>query len=354
MAGGVSGLLTEPPPVPVVATVSGLVAWVNAAVAVTVALSAKLHVGLELPAHGPLVHWLKLVALALLPSAVSWKLVPDGSDTEQAVASPLSPQLMLPSAEPTKSALEPGPVSTTVSCGLGIVGANVAVADEAPDIVIVHVDDVPAAAHAPPHSLNDEPACGVAVSVTAVPGGYAPTQAEPQSIVWGLSPLATVPFPVPSVVTVRSFGAKSAVTAAVCPCWFRIRKHVPEPADTNEPRQLPGAQPVKTESPVGVAVRVTCELRSKDLEHAVGQLIALPSVPVRSLVTEPVPVPVSETEMVSTSRVNAASAVVGPVTATSHRVDGGDCEFVHGVEPHPSNEVGCEGSTVACSTTTWP
>jgi hypothetical protein len=97
---------------------------------------------------------------------------------------------------------------------------------------------------------NRDPGAAVAVSVTAVPAGYAWLQSPPQRIPSGR--LATVPLPNPMFFTV-SIGAavarsKSALTLVAA---LMVTVHVPVPA------QPPPLHPANVEPAAGAAVSVT-------------------------------------------------------------------------------------------------
>ena len=140
---------------------------------------------------------------------------------------------------------------------------------------------VPVPEQAPLQPAKDEPAAGVAVRVTAVPGVTDCEQVAPQLMPAGL--LVTVPVPVPLLVTVSVTGSrlKVAVTEVAA---LTVTAQVPVP------EQAP-LQPAKEEPAAGVAVRVTVVPAVTDSEQVAPQLM-----PAGLLVTVPVPVPLLVTD----------------------------------------------------------
>ena len=89
-------------------------------------------------------------------------------------------------------------------------GENVAVmASVAADMTMVQTFAV-APAVQPDQLVNTEPLAGVAVRVTVEPGRNPAEQVEPQLMDAGVSPLMTVPVPVPALVTVSVLGGRNA------------------------------------------------------------------------------------------------------------------------------------------------
>jgi hypothetical protein len=132
--------------------------------------------------------------------------------------------------------------------------------------------------HAPLHPTNAEPVAGVAVNVTEVPAVKVALQRVPQLMLVGA--LVTVPVPVPLFPTVSVYvGARLKVAVTVLAV---------EMATVQVPDALAHAplQPAKREPAVGVAVKVTLV----PIENTAAQL-APQSMPARSLVTVPLPVP---------------------------------------------------------------
>jgi len=132
-------------------------------------------------------------------------------------------------------------------------------------------------AQLPLQPVKVEPAVGVAVRVTRVPLLNEAEQVVPQEMPAG--ELATVPLPVPAVVTVsaKDWSAKVAVTE-VAALTVTVQVVVPE--------QPPPLQPVKVEPAAGAAVRVTTVPVVKEVEHVAPQ-----EIPEGALVTVPVPLP---------------------------------------------------------------
>jgi hypothetical protein len=168
----------------------------------------------------------------------------------------------------------PVPALVTVSAKDG--KANVAVTLWAALIVTVQVLVV--LEQPPPlQPVNNEPAAGAAVKVTAVPLVNEAEHAVPQEMPVGV--LVTVPVPVPDFVieSAKDGNVNVAVTEAAV---FIVTAHVPVPV------QPPPLQPVNVEPAAGVAVNVTAVPLAKAAEHVVPQ-----ETPVGALVTVPVPVP---------------------------------------------------------------
>jgi len=177
------------------------------------------------------------------------------------------------------------------SGGPAAVRSKVTVTVDAAFTITTHA---PVPVQAPLQLVKFEPAAGVAVSVTAVPGVTDCEQVVPQLMPAGL--LVTVPVPVPFFVTVSVTGV--AVNAAVTEVSaLTVTTHVPVPVQA--PLQPANAEPV-----AGAAVRVTAVPAVKDFEQVVPQLI-----PAGLLVTVPEPVPLFVTESV-------VPPVAEPLTAT--------------------------------------
>ncbi len=151
------------------------------------------------------------------------------------------------------------------------------------DAVFTVTAHAPVPVQAPPQFANVDPAAGVAVRVTAVPGVTDCEQVAPQLMPAGL--LVTVPDPVPIFVTesITGVALKVAVTETSA---FNVTEHVPVPA------QAP-LQPANVEPAAGAAVMVTAVPAVKDFEHVAPQLI-----PAGTLVTVPDPVPLLATDRV--------------------------------------------------------
>jgi hypothetical protein len=158
-----------------------------------------------------------------------------------------------------------------------------------------------------------EPAAGAAVKVTTVPLENEAEHLLPQAMPAGA--LVTVPVPLPDLVTVRLtvWSAKVAVTERAA---LIVTVQVPVPV------QAP-LQPVKVESVVGAAVKVTTVPAVNEAEQVVPQemparlLVTVP-LPAPALVTVSVlpvdtPVPVTSRETVSPSAVKLTLALAGVV-----------------------------------------
>jgi hypothetical protein len=152
---------------------------------------------------------------------------------------------------------DPDPEVVTVSENCGG-REKFATADLFVVMLRTHVFDEPL--HAPDQPLNSEPLDGVAVSVTLVPGRYR----GPAGFA------ATVPAPVPLVVTATVKVVSNTASAVLFASSLRVQ--------TPEPEQLP-SQPTKTEVAEGVAVIETFEFAGKNppvAELAAGLKARLP------------------------------------------------------------------------------
>jgi len=156
----------------------------------------------------------------------------------------------------------------------GDVVLNVAVADLGAFIV---TEQVPVPVQAPLQPAKVELDAGVAVKVTEVPLVKVAEQVVGQLIPDGL--LATVPVPVPALVTAR---VKACVlnVAVTDLAAFIVTVQVPVP------EHPPPLQPANTEPLAALAVRVTEVPLLNDAEQVLPQLI-----PAGLLVTVPLPAP---------------------------------------------------------------
>jgi hypothetical protein len=180
-------LATEPPPLPVSATVSAGVTASNCAVTARARSATTVHVEVVMPAHAP-PHAANVEPV--LATAVSVTLVPYAN-----VAVQLEPH-EIPDGE-LDTAPVPVPVSETSTSGVS--ASKVAIALRAWSIVSVQVAVVPL--HAPDQPVNVEPVPAVAVSMTVSPKLYACEQVPPHEMPAPVD--ATVPVPVPARVTVK-------------------------------------------------------------------------------------------------------------------------------------------------------
>jgi hypothetical protein len=151
------------------------------------------------------------------------------------------------------------------------------------DAVFTVTTHAPVPVQAPLQFPNVEPASGVAVSVTAVPGVTDCEHVAPQLMPAGL--LVTVPEPVPFFVTVSVTGV--AVNVAVTDVSaLTVTTHVPVPV------QAP-LQPANVEPVAAAAVNVTDVPAVKGCAQMAPQLM-----PAGALVTVPEPVPLFDTDSV--------------------------------------------------------
>ncbi len=145
---------------------------------------------------------------------------------------------------PTESVLE---VTAPVKLGPG---EKVAVtASVAADMTMVQTFAV-APGVQPDQLVKTEPLAGVAVSVTVEPGRKPAEQVEPQLMEAGLSPLTTVPVPLPALVMVSVFGGRNAAPTVRFVEPTVTVQVVPEV-------EVQPVQPLKVELLVAAAVSVT-------------------------------------------------------------------------------------------------
>jgi len=165
----------------------------------------------------------------------------------------------------------PFPAFATVSANAFIV--KVAVTDFAS---VNETVQEPVPEHAPVQPVKIESEVGAAASETEVPALKFAAQVLPQEIPAGVDNTEPLPVPAFATVSANTFFVKVAVTdfAAVI-----------ETVQAPEPEHAP-AQPVKTESEVGVAVRVRLVPRRTALVQVLPQLI-----PAGFDMTVPEPVP---------------------------------------------------------------
>ena len=146
---------------------------------------------------------------------------------------------------PTPTEIE---VAVAVPVKLGP-GENVAVTASAADMTTVQMfADAPTVQ--PDQLVKTEPLAGVAVRVTVVPGRNPAEQVVPQLMDCGVSPLVTVPLPVPALVIVSVLGGRNA--ALTVRFVEPIVTEQVVPVDVVQP-----VQPLKVELFVAAAVRVT-------------------------------------------------------------------------------------------------
>src|SRR6185295_18703220 len=128
-------------------------------------------------------------------------------------------------------------------------------------MVTVHVGAAPAPAQIPDHDPNADPAAGVAVSVTVVPGRKTPLQEVP-ALPQLMPPVLLVIVPLPATLTERTWPvAKLAVTACA---WLIVTVQFPLPEHAPD-------QPAKVEPAAGVADNVTPAPLLKLALHVVPQ-----------------------------------------------------------------------------------
>lgn len=145
---------------------------------------------------------------------------------------------------PTPTEIE---VAVAIPVKLGP-GENVAVTASAADMTTVHTFADPPTVQ-PDQLVNTEPLAGVAVSVTVEPGRKPAEQVAPQLMEAGLSPLTTVPLPVPALVTVSVLERNAALTVRLA-----------EPTVTEQVvpvEEVQPVQPLKVELLAAAAVSVT-------------------------------------------------------------------------------------------------
>ena len=194
----------------------------------------------------------------------------------------------------------PVPVPLFVTDSVMGTSVNVAVTEVAALTVTAHV---PVPEQAPLQPTNVEPASGVAVRVTAVPGVSACEHVAPQEIPADVP--VTVPVPVPLLVTESVTGARAKVAVTEVAA-LTVTAQVPVP------EQAP-LQPAKVEPAAGVAVRVTAVPGVSTCEQVAPQ-----EMPAGALVTVPVPVPLFVTDSVMGTSVNVAVTEVAALTVTLH------------------------------------
>jgi hypothetical protein len=135
---------------------------------------------------------------------------------------------------------------------------------------------------APDHPAKVDPAAGVAVRLTVAPLSKFAEQLVPQLIPEGV--LVTVPAPVPAGVTVRVNEAPAVLNVAVTAVFaFIVTVQLAVPVQAPD-------QPANVDPVPGVAVRVTLEPTENEALQVDPQ-----SIPPGELVTDPLPVPASET-----------------------------------------------------------
>jgi hypothetical protein len=138
---------------------------------------------------------------------------------------------------------------------------------------------LPVPLQAPPQPAKLQPAEGVAVRLTCVPGAKLALHVAPQ-----LTPdgeLVTVPLPVSLTVSVKEDG-ELCENVAETP-WFMVIGTVQPPV----PLQAP-PQPAKLQPDEGVAVKLTEVPATKSALHVVPQ-----EIPAGELVTLPLPMAVT-------------------------------------------------------------
>ena len=148
--------------------------------------------------------------------------------------------------------LAPAPTEIEVAVAAAVKlgpGENVAVTASAADMTTVHTFADPPTVQ-PDQLVNTEPLAGVAVRVTVEPGRNPAEQVEPQLMDAGLSPLTTVPLPVPALVTVSVLGGRNAA--------LTVRLAEPTVTEQVVPVEVvQPVQPLKVELLVAAAVSVT-------------------------------------------------------------------------------------------------
>ena len=182
----------------------------------------------------------------------------------------VAPQLMPAGALVT----DPVPVPAFVTVSARGISVNVAVTEVSAVKLTVQV---PVPVQPPPDQpANDDPAAGVAVSVTAVEFANAVEHVAPQAMPAGT--LETEPVPVPALTTVRLRNSSNVAVTVVSA--VTVVTHVLVPV------QPPPDQPVNTDPAVDAAVSVTVVPdRYRDVH------VAPQAIPGGLLVTVPVPVP---------------------------------------------------------------
>ena len=135
----------------------------------------------------------------------------------------------------------------------------------------------------PDHPAKVEPAAGVSVSVTEVPGVRLSVQVGAQAIPAGT--LATLPVPVPARLTVSTTALWIALKFALT-CWLALSVTLQVGV---VPLQVP-VHPAKEEPAAGTSVRVTWVPLVKLALQDGAQLM-----PAGLLLTVPPPVPVAWT-----------------------------------------------------------
>jgi hypothetical protein len=172
----------------------------------------------------------------------------------------------------------PAPVPSRVTFNTCWVRLNVAPTVVGPIKLIVQVS-MPE--HAPDQPANVDPAFGTALSVTVVPCVNDSLQSEPQLTPLGLE--ATVPAPLPDLLTVTGYWFKENVAVTVVPV-VTVSVHGAVPV------QSPPDHPVNEEPVAGAAVKVISVPTSYASRQSVPQ-----SIPGRLDDTTPVPLPARRT-----------------------------------------------------------
>jgi hypothetical protein len=167
------------------------------------------------------------------------------------------------------------PLPATLTLSVYWVCANVAVTLCAELIVTTQLSKP---LQAPLQPSKPEPAAGVAVSVTWVPGATLMLHVDGQLIPAG--ELATAPLPVTLTDNVTSCKNVAVTDSAA----FIVTVQLPLPLQA--PPQLPKVQP-----PAGVGVKVTCDPPVKTWLQVDGQLM-----PAGLLVTVPLPLTATNSE----------------------------------------------------------
>jgi hypothetical protein len=193
----------------------------------------------------------------------------------------------------------PVPVPVFVTVRLTGARLNVAVIIVAAFTVTTQL---PVPEHAPPQPAKVDPALGVAVSVICVPGVTFSPQSAPQAIPAGL--LLTVPVPVPFFVTVSPTGTRLNVAVTVVAVLTVTVQEVAVP-------EQPPLQPAKTDPGAAAAVSVNGEPGATSSAQSAPH-----EIPVGTLVTAPVPVPVRVTESLTGTALNVAVTAVAALTVT--------------------------------------
>jgi hypothetical protein len=170
--------------------------------------------------------------------------------------------------------------------------------------ITVHVGTEPE--HTPPDQLvNVEPTAGVAVSSTMVPFGNDEAQVAPQLM--PATSLATVPCPVPDLVTVRnSLPMTNAALTVVSPTMVSVQTLVGSAAQSPP-------QPMNVEPPAAAAVNVTTSPNDTLDMQSAPQLM-----PPSSEVMVPVPTSVVDAVTVCCVAVKVAETLAAAVTVMTH------------------------------------